>query len=280
MELLSICLIGATGLSVTIIIFLIIHICTTHETVLKDGKGQDEEGDLLIEESVTTVTEEHDNDNEEQNNRTSNIIFKHHFQTFLPHQQTEGGYKSPPIQCVTIKQQQLPKIEIVDTTGNFIFADLDSDEMTEASTDNFRSVDVCRLNFSVGYSKSDSSVVLTLVELSGVIRKLSAVNDYVRMSMTLLPVKERKTMELHFLRADGGTVFSEETFKFNVTSRETLTSSSFRFRLYDKISDVLEVCVGEMCFQLCEIVDGIDDGEVSMWKDFEKTKLKLRYLER
>ena len=134
----------------------------------------------------------------------------------------------------------------------------------------------CQLDFTLSYSELNSCLVVSLGRLTGVTRPFSRGNDHVRVSITLLPTKIPRTTKLHILD-DKGNVGFGETFKFPDVPVSTLASYVIRFRLYGKISDTFEVCVGQMCYQLSQMSDR-KGNVISTSQMFEKTKMKLKYL--
>jgi len=137
----------------------------------------------------------------------------------------------------------------------------------------------CKLKLVLSFKKQERMLTLTLDEISGISNKRSGGYNAVRIAMTLLPEKKEKRNTGMELVGDNGLVnLQHYTYKFPSLKHEDLVTSALRFRLYAKITDVLEVSFGQLFVHLYEL--STHPGKLVVCKEFtQQQNVKLKYLE-
>ena len=299
MELLTICLIATTGVCFSVIIFFIIHLCVKSKAFGLYNKSKDENlhGKPLIQDSDERCPTD-PRVKKKSSVRRKRSSQDYHFQEPMTDQRyydepitAKHVYKAP-IKCITVNQQGNPGANFIGGEARYVNQSCENTDdelsvcseyelLTDTDTEKFvepKPSERCQINFTISYLETESCVVVGLGQLSGVSRPFSRGHDYIRVSTTMLPNKSRQTTKLKILGAEGDVNLGE-TFKFPDVTSDMFASCVIRFRLYGKLSDTFEVCVGQTSCQLADVADR-SGNVVTIYKEFEKSKMKLKYLKK
>ena len=124
------------------------------------------------------------------------------------------------------------------------------------------------IKVSLHFSKADSTLLLTINEITGMPIKTRGGYNQIRVSTTLMPDKKKRTKTVWHQVTDDNLVVFGDSFKFVQMNRQILISSSFRFRLYGRRNTTRDICVGEVFVSLTEILK--QNAGFVTWKTFQR----------